>query len=74
MCDLAAFAFTIVKKTSGACFLPGRSLQTSLTAIQGCQIYLGTTYQNGEKFTKLPQNITNGHKTYQTVVKYSKLP
>jgi hypothetical protein len=23
---------------------------------QGCQIFLGTTYQNGEKYTKLPQN------------------
>jgi hypothetical protein len=28
---------------------------------QGCQIFLGTTYQNGGKYTKWPQNIPNGH-------------
>jgi hypothetical protein len=44
-------------------------------AIQGCQIFLGTTYQNGEKCTKLPkytkwtQNIPNGHKIYLMAVK-----
>jgi hypothetical protein len=25
---------------------------------QGCQIFLGTKYQNGEKYTKLPINYT----------------
>jgi hypothetical protein len=30
----------------------------------GCQIFLGTTYQNGEKYTKLPQNEPKGHKIY----------
>jgi hypothetical protein len=25
-----------------------------------CQIFLGTTYQNGDKYTKLPHNIPNG--------------
>jgi hypothetical protein len=39
---------------------------------QGCQILLGTTYQNVEKNTKGPQNIPNGHKAYEMVVKYSK--
>jgi hypothetical protein len=29
---------------------------------QGCQIFLGTKYQKGEKWTKLPKNLTNGHK------------
>jgi hypothetical protein len=29
---------------------------------QGCQIFLGTKYQNGEKYTKLPQTIPNVHK------------
>jgi hypothetical protein len=29
---------------------------------RGCQIFLGAKYQNGGKCTKLPQNITNGHK------------
>jgi hypothetical protein len=31
-------------------------------AEQGCQIFLGTKYQNGEK---LPQNITKGYKCSQ---------
>jgi hypothetical protein len=29
---------------------------------QGCQIFLGTTYQNGKNIPKLPQNIPNDHK------------
>jgi hypothetical protein len=29
---------------------------------QGCQIFLAPKNQNGEKYTKLPQNIPNGHK------------
>jgi hypothetical protein len=32
---------------------------------QGCQIFLATIYQNGEKHTKLPQN-------YQMAIKYNK--
>jgi hypothetical protein len=28
---------------------------------QGCRIFLGPKYQNGEKYTKLPQNIPYGH-------------
>jgi hypothetical protein len=32
--------------------------------VQGCQIYLGTTYQNGK-------NIPNDHKMYQMAVKYT---
>jgi hypothetical protein len=32
---------------------------------QGCQIFLGPKYQNGEKYTKLPQNVTNGQKHFQ---------
>jgi hypothetical protein len=35
------------------------------TICRGCQIFLGTTYQNGEKYTKLLYNIPNGHKKYQ---------
>jgi hypothetical protein len=34
---------------------------------QGCQIYLDTIYQNGGKFTKLPEH-------YQMVVRYTKWP
>jgi hypothetical protein len=29
---------------------------------QGCQIFLGTKYQNGKKYTKLPRTIPNVHK------------
>jgi uncharacterized protein YjlB len=36
---------------------------------QGCQICLGKRYQNGEKYTKLPQNISNCHKTYRKALK-----
>jgi hypothetical protein len=36
---------------------------------QGCQILLGPKYQNGEKCTKLPQNIPNGHKIFPMAVK-----
>jgi hypothetical protein len=36
----------------------------------GCQIFLGTTYQNG-KNTKLPQKIPKGYKIYQMSVKYT---
>jgi hypothetical protein len=41
---------------------------------QGCQIFLGTRYQNGEKYTKWPQNIPNDLKIYQMTTKYTKWP
>jgi hypothetical protein len=31
-----------------------------LSTIQGCQIFLSTTYQNRKKYIKWPQNILNG--------------
>jgi hypothetical protein len=47
-------------------------------ATQGCQIFLGTAYQNGkihqriikctketQQYTNVPKNIPNGHKMYQ---------
>jgi hypothetical protein len=37
--------------------------------IQGCQIFLGTKYQNLEKYTTRPQNIPNGHKIFPMAVK-----
>jgi hypothetical protein len=37
--------------------------------MQGCQIFLGTKYQSGEKYTKLPQNIPNGPKIFPIAVK-----
>jgi hypothetical protein len=29
------------------------------SSAQGCQIFIGTKYQNGEKYTKLPRTIPN---------------
>jgi hypothetical protein len=37
------------------------------TLEQGCQIFLGTTFQKGKKYTKLP-------KIYQIAIKYAKWP
>jgi hypothetical protein len=37
---------------------------------KGCQIFRGTIYQNGGKYTKWPQNIPNCHKIYQIALKY----
>jgi TPR repeat protein len=39
---------------------------------QGCQIFLGAKYQNGEKFTEKRENLPNGHKIYQKAVKLTK--
>jgi hypothetical protein len=36
---------------------------------QGCQIFRGTTYQTGGKYTKLQQNLPNGHKIFPMAVK-----
>jgi hypothetical protein len=36
---------------------------------QGCQIFLGTAIQNGNKYTKRQQNISNCRKLYQLAVK-----
>jgi hypothetical protein len=36
---------------------------------QGCQICLGPKYQNGEKYAKLPHNISNGNKLFPMAVK-----
>jgi hypothetical protein len=41
-----------------------------ITVDQGCQIFLGTIYQHGGKYTKLTQNITNGCKMVKMAVKY----
>jgi hypothetical protein len=40
---------------------------------QGCQIFLGATYQNGKKHTKGPENIPKDGKIYQTAIKYTKI-
>jgi hypothetical protein len=41
---------------------------------QGCQICVGTWYQNRKKCTELAQNIPNGHKISKMSLKYSKWP
>jgi hypothetical protein len=41
---------------------------------RGCQIFLGASFPNWEKCTKLPQNILNGSKIYEMVIKRPKLP
>jgi hypothetical protein len=38
---------------------------------QGCQIFVGTLYQNGGKYTKSPQNIPCDQKMYLMGVKYT---
>jgi hypothetical protein len=38
---------------------------------QVCQIFLDAKYQNGEKYTKLAQNISNGRKIGQMSIKYT---
>jgi hypothetical protein len=37
-------------------------------AVQGCQIFLGTIYQNLQNYTSGLQNIPSGHNIYQTTV------
>jgi hypothetical protein len=36
--------------------------RSSMYQDKGCQIFLSTKYQNGEKYTKLPPTIPNVHK------------
>jgi hypothetical protein len=40
----------------------------SMSVIQGCQIFVGTTFQNGGKYIKSPQNLPNGYKVYELAV------
>jgi hypothetical protein len=53
--------------------------------VQGCQIFVGATYQSGEKYTKItlkhtkwPQNIPNGCKKPElptsSIARPSKIP
>jgi hypothetical protein len=42
-----------------------------LPSQQGCQIFLGTKYQNGKKYTKLPQTVPNAHKLEQKTLKWT---
>jgi hypothetical protein len=49
---------------------PVKLTHAKQTPHPGCQIFLGPKKQNGEKCTKLPQNIPNGHKIFSMAVKY----
>jgi hypothetical protein len=40
--------------------------------VQDCQIFVGTGYPNQKKYTKSTQNVPNGHKISQTVIKFPK--
>jgi IS30 family transposase len=41
---------------------------------RGCQIFLGTIYQNGKEYTKRPQNLPDCHNIYKITTKYTEWP
>jgi hypothetical protein len=41
---------------------------------QGCQIFLGTWYQNQKKMYQMNTKVPNEHKKYQMVIDYPKCP
>jgi hypothetical protein len=55
------------------------SLPVSITneAGQGCQVFLGTKFQNGEKYARLTRTIPNVHKidrkSDQVAIKYTNI-
>jgi hypothetical protein len=46
--------------------------QLNLCQDKACQIFLGAWYQNRKKWPKWAQNVPNGHKMYQMVIKCTK--
>jgi hypothetical protein len=48
-----------------------------MTVVQGCQIFPGTSYQNGKnidlQYTKSPHNLPIGRKMDQMVIKYANI-
>jgi hypothetical protein len=40
---------------------------------QDCQIFIGTTYQNWQKYTKFPQNIPNSLKIGQMALQFTNI-
>jgi hypothetical protein len=62
---------TFTKKHSAKSFVENRQVRRNE---QGCQIFLDTIYQSGEKYTKWRENYQTPIKyTYPMIVKYSKL-
>jgi hypothetical protein len=53
--------------TSPCCTPPSRGFG------QGCQIFLGATYQNGKNVPKWPQNIPNGCKIDEMSIKFTNI-
>jgi hypothetical protein len=49
--------------------IPFRTKPPKIEQQQGCQIFFGPKYQNGGKYTKLPQYIPNGYKIFLMAVK-----
>jgi hypothetical protein len=55
-------------------------LVAGMTNMQGCQIFLGTTYQNGKKYTKMTtkytkwqENIPNASKMDHMALKFTNI-
>jgi hypothetical protein len=48
---------------------PWKLQNDSATLGQGCQIFLGPKYQNGVKYTTLPQNVPNGNEIFPMALK-----
>jgi hypothetical protein len=57
---------------------PPAAIIIKYRVVQGCQIFLGTTYQKVKnmvtKYTKWSQNIPNGYKMYQIDQMAQKIP
>jgi hypothetical protein len=45
----------------------------SSSVCQDCQIFIGTTYQNWQKYTKFPQNIPNSLKIGQMALQFTNI-
>jgi hypothetical protein len=59
----------------GHVFRVSKSRRISWTSgwIQGCQIFLGKTYQKTTKYTKCPQNISIGRKIDRMSINYTNI-
>jgi hypothetical protein len=50
-----------------------KNMRSNLGRGQGCQIFLGATYQNGKKIPEWQQNIPNGSKIDEMSVKFTNI-
>jgi hypothetical protein len=64
---------------SGKAFSSGKFCDAGDGRIKGCQIFLGTTYQNmknlpnDQQVYQMAINIPNGHKMCQMAIKYANI-